>query len=166
MLGNARALGDPFITATVQPVILDTYRNEQGLFEEWRRSLAVGRARQSSALAAVAQLAKAGVRIVATSDGNWAGTFQGYSSHALQAWYERAGLDGWTRLSAATLWPAQFSGRKLSFEAGQPADFLALDTDPLQSAENLRRIALVIRHGKLVDRSKLLPDLTRRDFRP
>jgi hypothetical protein len=166
VLGNERALSDPFLTATVQPAILDTYRNEQGLFGEWRRTLTLGRARRSGALAAVAQLAKAGVRIVATSDGNWAGTFQGHSSHALQTWYERAGLDGWTRLRAATLWPAQIAGRKLSFDAGAPADFLAVAADPLQSAQNLRHIALVIRRGKVVDRAKLLPDLERRDFRP
>lgn len=126
VLGNERALSDPFLTATVQPAILDTYRNEQGLFGECRRTLTLGRARRSGALAAVAQLAKAGLRIVATSDGNWAGTFQ----------------------------------------ATAPADFLAVAADPLQSAQNLRHIALVIRQGKVVNRATLLPDLERRDFRP
>jgi hypothetical protein len=166
VLGNESALSDPFLTATVQPAILETYRSEQGLFGEWRRTLTIGRARRSGALAAVAQLAQAGVRIVATSDGNWAGTFQGHGSHALQAWYERAGLDPWTRLRAATVWPAQVVGRKLSFDPGAPADLLAVDADPLESAQSLRRIALVIRDGKLVDRARLLPDLERRDFKP
>jgi hypothetical protein len=166
LLGNERALNDPFLTATVQPAILDSYRSERGLFQVWRPYLDQGRARQASALQSLERLAEAGVRVVVASEGCWPGAFQGHSSHAVQAWLERAGLDGWTRLSAATLWPAQLLGRRLDFEPGQPADFLALDADPLQSAKNLQQISLVIRQGKLVDRQLLLPDLKRRSWQP
>ncbi len=108
---------------------------------------------------------RAGVHVVAVSDAGWtAGAFQGYSSHATQAWLERAGLDGWARLSAATVWPAAVVGRHIGFEVGQAADFLATNADPLANAQNLRKIAWVIRKGRLVNRDKLLPDLTRRNY--
>jgi imidazolonepropionase-like amidohydrolase len=103
------------------------------------------------------------VKLVVTSDAGWmAGAFQGYGSLATQVWLEQAGLDGWTRLSAATIWPARVLGRKqLDFAPGAPADFVAVTADPLQSAEHLKRVSLVVRSGKVVDRERLLPDLTR-----
>lgn len=164
-LANERALSDPFLTATVQPIVLETYRTERDMYDLWRRFLDVGRARKHEALLSLERLAKGGVAIVVTTDAAAAGTFQGYASHGTQAWLERAGLTGWQRLAAATSAPAQLLGRSVGFEPGQAADFLALEADPLASAENLRRIAFVMRQGKLVDRAKLLPDLTRREFR-
>lgn len=164
LLGNERELSDPFLTATVRPAVLASYRSDRDMFPLWREFLEQGRARKHQALRSLERLAKAGVRVLVASDSCWAATFQGHASHATQAWLERAGLDGWTRLSAGTLWPAQLLGRHVGFEPGQPADFLALDADPLESAQNLRRISLIIRKGRLVDRSRLLPDLTRSEF--
>ena len=41
---------------------------------------------------------------------------------------------------------------------------MALTADPLQSAEHLKHISLVVRSGQLVDRQRLLPDLTRTSY--
>ncbi len=167
LLGNEPALSDPFLTATLQPAVRDSYRSERNLFQEWRDDLTVGRAHQAVMLESVARAAKAGVRVVVASDAGWtAGAFQGYSNHAAQAWLERAGLDGWARLSAATVWPAAVFGRHVGFAVGEAADFLALAADPLQSAGNIRKIAWIIGKGRLVNRAKLLPDLTRGNYTP
>jgi hypothetical protein len=165
LLGNERALSDPFLTATVQLPVLDSYRSERDMFPLWRQFLEKGRTRKQQALSSVGRLARAGVRILVASDACWAGTFQGHASHAAQFWLERAGLDGWTRLSAATSWPAELLGRRVGFEPGHAADFLAVAADPLERAEHSRDIRLVIRKGKLVDRESLLPDLERREYR-
>ncbi len=165
LLGNELALADPFLTATLQEAVRDSYRSERNLWQEWRTDLALGRARQTVALESVARAVRAGVHVVVVSDAGWtAGAFQGYSSHATQTWLERAGLDGWARLSAATVWPAAVVGRHVGFEIGQAADFLATDADPLASAQNLTKIARVVRKGQLVNRDKLLPDLTRGSY--
>ena len=167
LLGNDQALADPFLTPTVSGPVLDSYRSERTLWQEWRPVLQRGRARQAVSLESVARAAQAGVHIVVVSDAGWvAAAFQGYSNHAAQAWLERAGLDAWSRLAAATIWPAAVVGRRVGFEAGQSADFLALDADPRQAAQNLRKIAWVMRRGRLVNREKLLPDLTRGLYQP
>jgi hypothetical protein len=167
LLGNEPALMDPFLAPTLQPAVRDTYRREQNLWSGWRPELVDGRARRASMLETVQRAVKAGVPVVAVSDAGWvAGAFQGYGSHANQAWFERAGLDGWSRLAAATVWPAAVLGRHVGFDAGEAADFLALAADPLEKAQNLREIVWVMRKGELVNRAKLLPDLTRDVYRP
>jgi hypothetical protein len=166
VLGNATALADPFLMPTVMPSVLDSFRDPKGLVKDWRQSLERGRQVEAGALASVRALSEAGVPLLAASDAGWcAGTFQGYSSHAAQSWLERAGVSSWSRLSAATTAPARAFGRQVGYEPGQAADFVALDADPLEAAANLRRIALVVRRGQVVDRQALLPDLTRNSYK-
>jgi imidazolonepropionase-like amidohydrolase len=57
-------------------------------------------------------------------------------------------------------------GRHVGFAPGDAADFLAVEADPVAKSENLRKISLVVRKGSLVDRDKLLPDLTRGLYKP
>jgi imidazolonepropionase-like amidohydrolase len=150
------------------PSVLESYRDPKQLWSEWRQALERGRRIKEGALASVRLLAGAGVPLLAASDAGWiAGAFQGHSSHAAQSWLERAGVPAWTRLAAATIAAAAAFGRHdVGFEPGHAADFLALDADPVERAENLRRISLVLRGGEVVDRRGLLPDLTRNKFKP
>jgi hypothetical protein len=165
LLGHPAALEDPLLKATVQPEVLQTFGDEKELWSEFRPDLALARERRDTLLQSVARLAQGGVRLLATADAGWApGTFQGYSSLALQSWFERAGLDGWTRLAAATTSPAELLRRHVGFAAGDAADFVALTEDPVEHAAGLRAIQSVIRRGKLVDRERLLPDLTRGNY--
>lgn len=167
LLGNDAALADPFLTATLRADILATYRDERRLWSDWRPDLLRGRARREELLASVARAARAGVPLVVATDAGWtAGAFQGYASHAAQLWLERAGLDGWSRLAAATTTPATLLGRTVGFEPGQGADYVAFRKNPAERAENLREIALVLRRGKVVRRESLLPDLTRGNYVP
>jgi hypothetical protein len=165
LLGNRTALEDPLLKATVRPDILRTFSSEKELWSEFRPDLAVARERRKTMLQSVARLSEAGVRILAASDAGWApGTFQGYSSLALQNLLETAGLDGWTRLAAATTWPAQLLNRHVGFAPGDAADFVALSENPVTRASGLRAITWVMRRGNVVDRARLLPDLTRGNY--
>jgi hypothetical protein len=167
VLGNREALADPFLAASVSPGILDTFRDPQRLWSEWKPDLARGQRMHDAALADVRRLANAGVHLAQVSATGWtSGTFQGFSAHAAQEWLERAGVEPWARLAAATDWSAQVVGRRAGFAPGMPADFIALDANPLEHAANLRRLSLVIRDGQLVDRARLAPDLQREKFHP
>ncbi len=166
LLGSAEARRDPFLVPTVSAPLLASFESDRGTDASGRLLLAQGRARKQAMLDSVRTLSGRGVPIVVTSDAGWApGSFQGAGSHAAQAWLERAHVDGWARLAAATVAPAKVFGRRVGFEPGDGADFLALDANPLESAANLRRIELVIRQGRVVDRDSLLPDLERSDYR-
>jgi imidazolonepropionase-like amidohydrolase len=167
LLGNDAALADPFMNVSLQADVRESYRSEKGLWHEWRTSLVLGRERRSVMLQNVERFVKAGVHLVSVSDaGSVPGAFQGYASHATQSWLEKAGLPGWDRLAAATTWPAAVLGRQVGFAPGDAADFLAVKDDPVASAANLRNISLVVRKGSLVNRDKLLPDLTRGLYKP
>jgi hypothetical protein len=166
ILGNAAALRDPFLSASVPPEILDTFRDPNALWEGFRGDLEHGKRALSAALATLQRMEAGGVPLLTATDTGWvSGTFHGYSVHAVQQWMQRAGLDPWTRLRAATLWPARLAGRSVGFAAGMPADFLVLDADPLEKADHLRRISLVIREGRVVERESLKPDLSRGPYR-
>jgi imidazolonepropionase-like amidohydrolase len=166
LLGSVAARRDPFLVPTVSAPLLASFESERGTDASGRLLLAQGRARKQAMLDSVRKLSERGVKMVVTSDAGWApGSFQGAGSHAAQAWLERAHVDGWSRLAAATVTPAKVFGRRVGFEPGDAADFLALDANPLESAANLRRIELVIRQGRVVDRASLLPDLERGNYR-
>jgi hypothetical protein len=167
LLGNDAALADPFMNVSLQADVRESYRSEKGLWHEWRTNLLLGRERRTVMLQNVERVVKAGVHVVSVGDaGSVPGAFQGYSSHSTQAWFEKAGLAGWDRLAAATTWPAAVVGRNVGFAPGQAADFLAVEADPVAKAENLRKISLVVRKGQVVNRDKLLPDLTRGLYKP
>ena len=167
LLGNREGLADPFLLDSVSPRILETFRDPNLLWADWKPNLERGRRDRDAALADLRRLADAGVHLAQVSDTGWtSGTFQGYSAHATQEWLERAGVDPWARLAAATVWPAQSVGRRVGFAPGMPADFVVLDANPLEQAHNLRQLSLVLREGKVIDRAQLAPDLERQKFQP
>jgi imidazolonepropionase-like amidohydrolase len=165
LLGNDQALRDAFLTVSVQEPVLRSFMvSEDQIWEGWK-PLAT-EARRDRALAYVARLASAGIPIVTATDSGWAsGTFQGYSMHAYQAWLERAGIDPWSRLRASAQAPATYLGRKVGVDIGDPADFVAVRTDPTQAAAALREITLLVREGRVVEREALKPDVSRPEWR-
>jgi imidazolonepropionase-like amidohydrolase len=70
----------------------------------------------------------------------------------------QAGLTPLAALQAATINPARFLGLETSVgtvERGQSADLVLLDANPLESIANVRRIAAVVRDGRLLTRTDL-----------
>ena len=166
LLGQGPLLDDPFLAASVPPEIRHSFSDPAGLWSGWASGKYPPAARDK-ALRDLRVLADAGVPLLNATDAGWfAGAFQGYTTHSSQAWLERAGLDPWTRLRAATSNPAAFLGRRCGFEPGDPADFVGLDADPVRDTAALREITALIRDGESVERDALKPDLVRTRFKP
>lgn len=101
----------------------------------------------------------AGVKLLAGSDAGSVLVYPGFSLHEeLRLLVEEAGLTAREALWSATVGPAQFAGLATqlgSIAAGQIADLLLLDANPLVDIKNTRRINAVMQHGRLYPRTEL-----------
>jgi imidazolonepropionase-like amidohydrolase len=106
----------------------------------------------------VAQMQKAGVKILAGTDSPAPYVFPGSALHDELQLLVEAGLTPFEALQAATKSPAEFlhtpknSG---TIEKGKFADLVLLDANPLNDIRNSRKIRAVILRGKLLDRLTL-----------
>ena len=106
----------------------------------------------------VAEMQKAGVRILAGTDAPAPYVFPGSGLHDELQLLVESGLTPFEALQSATKSPAEFlhsakdSG---TVEKGKFADLVLLDGNPLDDIRNSRKIRAIILHGKLLDRSAL-----------
>jgi imidazolonepropionase-like amidohydrolase len=106
----------------------------------------------------VAEMQKAGVKILAGTDAPAPYVFPGFALHDELQLLVEAGLTPLEALQAATKSPAEFlhtakdSG---TIEKGKYADLLLLDANPFDDIHNSRQIRAVIFHGRLLDRASL-----------
>lgn len=139
----------------------DTRRKLRGGIPEGRdpppERLAAARARAArrteTALANLARLHEAGVRVALGTDAGNPGTLHGPSVHREMELYREAGLSPMAVLVAATRNAARAAGRGEdlgTLEAGKRADFLILEEDPSRDLAALRRIASVWVGGRSV----------------
>ncbi len=100
-------------------------------------------------------LAEAGVRIAFGTDSGPLGRFQGYFEHMEAALMAEAGLAPIEILRAATSVAAECLGLGDIglLEAGNRADFIVLEEDPLLDIAKLRRIRSVYVGGKVVPKA-------------
>jgi imidazolonepropionase-like amidohydrolase len=104
----------------------------------------------------VAQMQKAGVKILAGTDAPAPYVFPGSSLHDELQLLVEAGLTPLEALQSATKSPAEFlhtakdSG---TVAKGKFADLVLLDANPLDDIRNTRKIRAVILRGKLLDRA-------------
>lgn len=106
----------------------------------------------------VGEMHRAGVRILAGSDTGAEYIYPGFSLHDELELLVEAGLSPAAALRAATLGPAEFLGAADSLgtvEAGQIADLVLLDANPLEEIGNTREIAAVVANGRYLDRAAL-----------
>ena len=101
------------------------------------------------------KLRVAGVPMLAGSDTNNLGTFQGFSLHSELALLRAGGLPAWDTLAAATTRAAQFLNRPLGTQRGDVAEFVLLTANPVDDISNTQKIAGVVHHGAWVDRAAL-----------
>jgi imidazolonepropionase-like amidohydrolase len=102
----------------------------------------------------------AGVKILAGTDAAYANPFlfHGYTLHDELARYVEAGLTPQQALMTATVNPGQFLKRSDlagRVTAGQRADLVLLDENPLQDISATRRIHAVVANGRLFDRQTM-----------
>ena len=111
------------------------------------------------ALRVVKMFDEAGVPMMAGSDygGGW--VIPGVSLHQEFDLLEEAGLSALRVLQMATLDGARFLHRESTLgtvEEGKHANLVILEADPLQSVQNLHKIAAVVRGGQYYPQAQLL----------
>lgn len=113
-------------------------------------------------------LRESGVRFLAGTDLANPYIFAGSSLHDELGLFVSVGFSPLEALQAATIEPARFLGVTDSLgtiAAGQVADLVLLDADPLANIENVRRVAVVVANGRVFDeeaRAKILADAKQR----
>ncbi|WP_214402618.1 amidohydrolase family protein [Pseudonocardia lacus] len=103
----------------------------------------------------VAEMADAGVALLAGTDTGTPYVMPGFALHEELALLVRAGLSPLRALRAATLEPARYLGQEADLgtvEEGRFADLVLLDADPLRDIANTTRIDSVVARGCLLDR--------------
>ena len=106
----------------------------------------------------VAEMQKAGVKILAGTDLASNFLMPGFSLHDELELMVEAGLSPFEALQTATINPAKFLDRENelgSVESGKIADLVLLDDDPLKGISNIKKIYAVIVNGKLLQRGDL-----------
>lgn len=109
-------------------------------------------------IALAGELNAAGVRLMAGTDTAAPFVFPGSSLHEELALLVKAGLTPMEALQSATRAPAEFLGKLDSqgtMEAGEFADLVLLDANPLDDIHNTQKIRTVIVRGQLLDRGAL-----------
>mgnify|MGYP004497513891 CR=1 FL=1 len=106
-------------------------------------------------LSLTADLAAAGVPLLAGTDLGTSYLMPGFSLHDELALLVRAGLNPLEALGAATLNPARCLGHRDRgvVARGAVADLVLLDADPLHDIRNTTRIDSVVVRGHLIDRA-------------
>jgi imidazolonepropionase-like amidohydrolase len=152
---DPKVLDNAMAQQVTKPGVIAAYRSEKNLAKA-QASRAADEAHYAVALANVKKAADAGVRILAGTDaGNW-GTLQGYSVHRELILMVQAGLTPWQALASATTDAGDFLGRHFGVNVGDEANLVALDASPIAEIANTQAIAMMIHHGKVVDRQALL----------
>ncbi|XVU28576.1 amidohydrolase family protein [Actinoplanes sp. CA-054009] len=118
-----------------------------------------------------ADLAAAGVPLMAGTDLGTTYLMPGFSVHDELALMVRAGLKPMQALATATLNPARYLGRRDLgvVTAGAVADLVLLNADPLHDIRNTTRIHSVILRGTLIDpphRQQILADIEKEVNQP
>jgi imidazolonepropionase-like amidohydrolase len=106
----------------------------------------------------VAEMQKAGVKILAGTDSPAPYVFPGSGLHDELQLLVEAGLTPFEALQTATSRPAEFfrtTSDSGTVQAGKFADLVLLDGNPLDSIRNTRKIHALILRGKLLDRTAL-----------
>ena len=122
-------------------------------------------------LGLTAALAEAGVPLMTGTDLGTTYLMPGFSLHDELALFVRAGLKPLEALTAATLHPARYLGRRDQgvISRGAVADLVLLDADPLHDIRNTTRIDSVFVRGTHIgpaQRTQILADIEAAAQRP
>lgn len=116
-------------------------------------------AQVTDATALIRKMKDAGVKFLAGTDSILDFCFPGFSLHDELALLVAAGLTPMEALQAATCNPAKFLNMADSLgtvEKGKLADLILLEANPLDDIRNTKKIAAVVRNGKLFSQAELL----------
>jgi imidazolonepropionase-like amidohydrolase len=151
LVEDPKRLKDPLLSRVVSAEFLKDYGQPEKYEAKIKETLARRRALAAASRAALKDLVKAGVKVLAGSDASTPGCFQGYTLHRELENLKAAGLSNWQVLKAATTEAAAFLGSKQGLARGDEACLVVLDASPLEDIGNTRKIHMVIQHGKVID---------------
>jgi hypothetical protein len=109
-------------------------------------------------LDAVAQMHRAGVRLLAGTDEPNPYIFPGFSLHDELAMFVESGLSPLEALQTATVNPAKYLGLSDTMgtiKKGKIADLVLLEANPLEDIKNTQKIAAVVINGKYLPKKLL-----------
>jgi imidazolonepropionase-like amidohydrolase len=144
------------LNRVVDAEVINAYRNCNSFDDRSKRWMTRQRSGRAGSFKNVKKMADGGVKILTGTDAGNLGTFQGYSVHTELSLLVQAGLTPWQALAASTTAAGKFLGKRFGVNEGAEANLLVLDASPIEDIRNTERIALVIHHGKIVNRDQLL----------
>lgn len=137
---------DPFFLASAEPAVLEALRAPESM-ARYRGSESAQRYKEALAQAQenLGALSDAGVTIAMGTDTGPPARFQGYFEHMELALMAESGMSPMEILVASTGDAARCAGLEGvgTIEAGNWADLILLNADPLEGVENLRAIESV-----------------------
>jgi len=153
---NPTLLDNSLLAEVTTPAVINAYR-DTSKFENWTKGWWRWQKRgQANYYRSLKKLADAGVKIMAGTDAGNVGTFHGFSLHREMQIMVEAGLSAWQALAAATTTPGEFLGQPFGVRAGSTANLVALNASPIENIGNTQNLAMVIHHGKVINRDELL----------
>jgi imidazolonepropionase-like amidohydrolase len=165
-LADLKFLEEPLIADTTPPWFLADLRAEatRNLSEEEKSEVQRSAAGFEEMKRNVKKLLDAGVLVAAGTDAPYPGVFQGEALHRELELLVAAGL---TPLEAIRL--ATFNAARImhaedewgSLQAGRAANVVVVAGNPAEQIRDTRKIEIVIRNGKILDRASLKFDLKR-----
>lgn len=151
-------LDNPLLRAVAASASINAVRDIEHYSAQARATVHWQERDRNNDFQTLAKLVAAGVTVLAGSDTNNLGTFQGFSLHRELKLLQEGGVLPWGVLAAATTHAATFLGRPSGIQPGDIAELVILDGDPLVDISNTQRIFGVVHHGRLVDRNGLLKE--------
>jgi imidazolonepropionase-like amidohydrolase len=152
---HPQLLSSPLLSEIESHTSLDSFRHHSRFCREAKFTVKWQHDDIDNDMESFRKLAAKHVTILAGSDVNNMGTFQGFSLHREIKIMQDAGYSAWEALASATTKAASFLGRPSGINAGDTAELVVLDADPLKDIANTQKIFAVIHHGILVDRQQL-----------
>ncbi|MFK7845745.1 MAG: CIA30 family protein [Rhodothermales bacterium] len=152
------ALDNSLLAAVTPPELLDSYRDTSAYDPRFKGFLVWQEGMRADIFASVNKLAKAGIPVLTGTDAGNPGVFQGFSVHREMELLVEAGLSPWQALASATTLAGDLVGQSFGVRKGDLANFIVLNTSPVEDIRNTQDIDMVIQRGELIDRDGLLDD--------
>jgi imidazolonepropionase-like amidohydrolase len=156
LTGKPSLLKNPILNGLEPAARMATYEHKDKFTKKALDTLKWQKEDRANDMKSLKKLSDAHVQILAGSDTGNQGTIQGFSLHREIKIMQDAGLSTWDALASATTRADEFLGRPSGIAAGDIAELVILDANPIQDIANTMKINGVVHHGNLIDRSALV----------